>query len=538
LVVAALWIVFAAEEPLHIDELRQTAVYSGDIREWISRSVGMNQPPMEITLGAVWRRLFGSSDYIERLFPVIVGLASIILLSRLSVRFSGRMMAAPIAILAYGLSPLVFRTTVLIRPYALPTFFSLLFLTALINLRNRGPSRLRVISAIASGAGLLFSHALIPFLVSSLAASGLFAMKLRGRSDAHGAAVARRIALSVALVGLFMPIALRVRNPVFFESSFSYSLLERIGDALDAAAAAFRSSMGWAIIPVTLSLVLLMVPTFRPEQNELWWFVALLGIPVGISAVFFATVAPGFSYPDRYLHDIMLTGAIGISLVGSRWASHDPRPKRNLIFGAIGIAIAGSYLALSVPAFRTEVTTERNLDWADGADLVMASVDPGTVILFEPLVPFPSYQPLFYGQPRYLPASHAVSMSRLVVGSGHMLGDGPIAVLLVGSQATTIDPPGWRTEQQGIWELLIPPPTIEYDTVAVLRELDAAITDERYDVVLRIHLAIELAEDGDVETARTTLEGIDRPSADDPQQLFDSYLSKAAERIAVLSEAR
>ncbi|MDF1596980.1 MAG: glycosyltransferase family 39 protein [Acidimicrobiia bacterium] len=533
-IVGVLWVIFAAEEPLHIDELRQTRAYAGGPEQWVGTSWGMNQPPLEITLGAIWRRLFGASDYAERLFPVIVGLLSLILLARLAIRFSGKKLAAPIAILAYGLSPLVFRTTALMRPYAIPTFFSLLFLTTLIDLRDRGPSRLRITSAVVGGAGLLLSHALIPVLVAGVAVLGLFAMKARKQPDSSGAALARRIALGVTLLGLLMPIALRFKNPTFFESPVAYSLSDRLVDAVELTTTAARSNFGWALLPLVLSLVLLMIPSFRPQRGELWWFIALIGIPVGVSAVFFVTVAPGYPYPDRYLHDIMLSGAIGLGLVGSRWETRDRRPWQGLAFGAIGLAVAGSFVTLSIPAFQHEVTTERFLDWAEGTDLIMEHLDSDVVILFEPLVPFPSYQSLFYGQPRYLPDSYVVRMSRLIVDSGHMLGDGPIAVLLVGSQASTIAPPGWRIEQSGIWQLLIPPPAIENDAVAVLEELEAAITDDLYDLVLRMHIAIALAERGDIEEAYSTLEAIDRPAGNDPQQLYDRYTSKVQERIALL----
>ena len=53
-VVAVLWIAFATEEPLHIDELRQLSGYDGGLDQWLETSWELNQPPLEIALGGTW----------------------------------------------------------------------------------------------------------------------------------------------------------------------------------------------------------------------------------------------------------------------------------------------------------------------------------------------------------------------------------------------------------------------------------------------------------------------------------------------------
>ena len=134
--------------------------------------VELNQPPLEITLGGIWRGAFGATDFAERLLRhSSVSVRFLPLLAGLSVVFAGSRMAAPITIMAYGLSPIVYSTTAFIRPYAIPTFFALLFLCSTRWLLKSGPRIATVgLSAIAA-LGLVLAHALVP-LVGSCAGSG------------------------------------------------------------------------------------------------------------------------------------------------------------------------------------------------------------------------------------------------------------------------------------------------------------------------------------------------------------------------------
>ena len=183
------------------------------------------------------------------------------------------------------------------------------------------------------------------------------------------------------------------------------------------------------------------------------------------------------------------------------------------------------------------MTTQTNTDWAEGAQIVKEHTPPGTVVLFEFMNPFPRYQPLFYGQPRYLENSYPVRYARTVVTAGHELNGEPIAVLLAGGARTSVAPVGWRVIDDGHWRLLLPPDDVSGDATAVLAMLDESIADDRLDVAIRLSYAIELARDGAFDRALSVLNRITPPDVPDPQLRFRQYWDAARAQILELQDA-
>ena len=536
-VISVLWIFFSVEEPLHIDELRQLAGYGGGFGTWIAKSWELNQPPLEIVLGGLWRTAFGATDFAERLLPTLFGLGSLALIGRLAVVFSSSAFAAPIAILAYGLSPVILPTTAFIRPYAIPTFFALLYIIAVRRLLEKGARAGTVAFAGIAGLGLLATHALVPTVVAIAVLAALVGRRLLTRRPDVGTAPALAISAAVALLSLVAPVITRLKNPSFFDVRVEYSIGQRITDAIDAVWTSYSGAFGLAGIALLLVLLLLFTKTFRPAQGEVWWFVPLVAISPGITAVFLATVAPGFSFFDRYFHDLLLPGALAAGLVGSRLVTTRWRNTRSRIPLIVGAATLVLYFVPTLVAFHEEVTTQENTDWASGAEMVIDNTEPGTLVLFEFMNGFPRYQPLFYGQPRYLPRSYPIRYPRLVVTAGHDIESESIAVLLAGPARLDVDPPDWRIIDDGNWRLLIPPSELSNDTLAVLQTLDDEITDDRFDVAIRLSLAIEFARTGNFEAARATLDAITPPDVADPQLRFESYWESARDQIEELAKS-
>ena len=117
----------------------------------------------------------------------------------------------------------------------------------------------------------------------------------------------------------------RLKNPSFFDTRIDYGLDERLIDGIEAIWMSYRGAFGVAGVALLVMFALLFTRTFRPVEGEVWWFVPLLAISPGVSAIFLATVAPGFSFFDRYFHDLLLPGAIMVGLIGSRVL--DPQPN-------------------------------------------------------------------------------------------------------------------------------------------------------------------------------------------------------------------
>ena len=529
--VAVTWIVFATEEPFHIDELRQLGGYWGGPGQWLSTSWALNQPPLEVALGGTWRLAFGATDFAERLLPTLFGLGSVGILGYLSKQFAGNRFAPAITILAYGFSPIVLRTTAFIRPYAIPTFFALLFVVAVRSLLRTGPNAKTLTFSGLSGLLLVLTQALVPVMVSLFAVAGLLVRRYVVRENDPGGTSALAVAGITFVASLAMPIITRIKNPTFFETQTPYGLRERFVDSVSAFVSEFDAAFGLAGLALAALVILLLFKPFRPTRGEVWWFIPLAAISPGISAVFFASVAPGFSFFDRYFHDLMLPGALAIGLVGSRLllAPRESWRIPSTIIGAVALAL---YAIPTAIGFHAEVTEQETTDWEQASHLIMENVEPDTVVLFEFLREFPRYQPLFYGQPRYLPTWYQIRLPRAMVTSSHRLGEEPIVVLLAGDTRTSVAPPGWRIVDDGEWRLLIPPNAVARDGAEVLTQLDAAITDERYDVAIRFGLALELARTGHFEAAEAVLAEISPPPGSDPQRRFEQYLESTRLQIA------
>lgn len=432
----------AAEEPYHIDELRQVSAYANDIGEVAQLSIEQEQPPLDAVLNAVAQRSIGVGDVQQRLLSVLFGIGSLALIGALTMRNSFGW-GSPVAVLAMALSPLLVSVTAYARPYALPLFLILALVLSIDIWLDR--------PGFGTGPLIVAISLLLPLsrtVEPNLALAGIVVVLILGRYVfgavwrgtiwvPAGAALA-----ALAFVGVPMIARLRSNLADYTQPAPLWTKLDRLVADLPLALA---DVIPWwpIVIPAILAAV-----AFGPSRKRLaglWWFWVLVIVPVGFAAVFFYQARVSIPYFSRYAFSWWppLAVALGALTSSASVASRQPsgcdeidesadkgvRPPHVVALAIMLITLLGFGLAL-----RDDLSTAGRADWAAASEAIERSTSDETAVIFEHALPIGAYRSQFFGQPRYLDPSRSVMHTGRLIRNPTQVGESqPIALLLEGA---------------------------------------------------------------------------------------------------------
>ena len=413
------------EEPFHIDEIRQVSSYHLPLVEVMRASIGQEQPPLDAWIGALSQRLGGQSDLVQRAPSVLWGVGSLALLARLLLR-SGLRAGAVVAVLGFAASPVIVNVTAYARPYALPTFLMLAFITAAnawLERRSRG-----ALAAMVLVAGLLPAARITEPIVFLASTAAVLWWWQRRRAAAGSARVPMAAAFGgIVLVGL--PYS-RLLYPELSKSTTDHlTSVAQLGRVFTEFGPVLVSATPgwWALMPALAATALLS--DGRKRLLGLWWWWVLLLVPVVFNLVFLAHTKPSQTYFERYTFTLWLPIAVALG------AGIDAAIARRRERGALAWIVIGGcglFLAASLLQLRTDLTNTERPDWRSFSEFITRHTEPGTTILFEHVAPAADWRLRFAGGPRYLPAEwSAPSFSEILQRSRAVHHDASIAVALI-----------------------------------------------------------------------------------------------------------
>ncbi len=140
---------------LHRDAFLYIA--QGDHLSWGFLSV----PPLTAFLGKIVRLVFGDSVFAVRLFPTIIGGASVVFINLIVREMGGRKLAQILASIAFIFSPAFLRSNLLFQPVSLNQFLWLTAFYLIIRLLRTQDPRYWLLLAINFGLGFLTKYSIV-----------------------------------------------------------------------------------------------------------------------------------------------------------------------------------------------------------------------------------------------------------------------------------------------------------------------------------------------------------------------------------------
>jgi hypothetical protein len=494
------------EEPYHIDELRQVRSYDPSWRGVAGEALRQQQPPLDPLIGSVIQKVFGQGHVIQRLHPTILGLGSLVLLSMLLWR-SGLRVGVPVAVLLYGIAPIVVSVTAYARPYALPIFLSLAFLVGG-DLWLREGRRWGAVAAGAAAVLLPLSRAVEPVIFLLVAIAALYLSARRNDRWRRSPWVLLIVAgASVILIAL--PLCLRLRSELAeFTADSSTSLVDRVGRIVEELA----HRLDEAFIVGGLALALLALAFLSPGLNRFlrseWWAWPLIAVPVGFTVAFFLLARSDQPYYPRYGYSWWLPFAIVIGVLADRLF----RDRSTLAVDAATAFLMVLFTAAVANALVEDLTTNAWVDYEPLGEEIEARLDLTTVVLFDDAVVFGAYRAGYAGYERFTAEARLIRTApQIVINPQRVPDDRPFVVVINGPP---VDVPGWaRVEASNRMNLYLPedPGSGRSRAAATLSAFGTALGPGAGSM-LRLAAASLLIQIGDLEQACAevdeTVEGV------------------------------
>lgn len=444
-------LVEAANEPLHMDELRQVQAYGSSFADLVRASFRQTQPPLDALLNAALQRVVGVGDVRQRLLSVFFGTANIALIGLLA-RRAGLGVGALVATAYAALSPVLVSVSAYARPYALPLFLILSFVLVLSNWLQSGGRRWFV-GSLSLAFLLPLSRTTEPMIV--LAVTSLVLLVFAWRIWDSQAARRARQAVVLAWGALAVPGTLTVvfvrKGGVgsFSAQSIDLSRLSRL--VTDVPAVIADQFPAWPLLLVAV----LVVSANRPIRAVIarrWWWWTLLLLPFGFMVAFLLLSRPGIEFFDRYLFSLVPATAL---IVGATAEVASGRGRRSAILRwSAGIIVIGVLSAGSFSTYR-QVVTATNPDFEAAARGIRTGLPRGATIVIETPGPPEVYRHPFWGDQRYLDPAWRVVRTPKLVNFPNVVGrDARFAVLLWGS-APEVDG-WWRVRVDPTFHLYLP----------------------------------------------------------------------------------
>lgn len=428
----------AAEEPYHIDELRQTRYYAASVPEIVRQSFAQEQPPLDPLLNAALQRVVGVGDVRQRLLSVGFGVGSLLTAASLSLRsgFNTRGSVVVVAVMAF--TPLLIGVTAYARPYALPLFLMLVFLWSADSWIERGAKRYALVMMVVAFA-LPLARTIEPTILLVLTALIFGQKAIAGRGEARGPRLRVAAITSVSGVALAaVPLLLRLRQEVADRTaSQGHSVSERLARLTRDLPLAVGEALPYWPLAVVVLVLIGVHPRSREILRRSWWFRVLALTAAGFVALFFLMTPPSQPFFQRYAFTLVpVLGFAAGSLVGSGADADSPWRRAIALATLSGLVlwgVAGTYLALS---------RQSNADWESISRVLAEELPPDTAIVYDAVRGLGQYRTPFAGFPRYTGPDRYIPLTLQIIESPKILqpGENTVVVLLTERR---FDVDGW-----------------------------------------------------------------------------------------------
>jgi len=396
-------------ESLFMDELQQTYLYSNSYYSMIEAAARQQQPPLDYWIGKLFL-LFGNTDFTVRLPAALFGVASVWLLYRIIGRETQPSIAFAAAV-TMAILPYHIYFSQYARPYAIAIFFFLALLHCLQIIANSAEMRWsRYIVLFVVSFCFLMSRTLAPLAVMGaiiLMVVVATTLKYTRYSD-KVPLTTRRL---MAVLGAIM-LALVAYTPFLLNiTQVSGRYLKAKSSMLDTIANGFANfslvpmwqsyitqtePLGWILLPLLIAAYWQAVVT-----NKLFLRFAAILLPVVIVInlfVFQAKVNYTFRppYAIYLLPMILLFAAIGLRGILEK-VPHSKQFAARVSVALLAVLVTGFTLhsTLQFKALR------KVSDWRALAHYFQTPQADQQVLIFGTLNPYSTWEPRFYGFPRY-----------------------------------------------------------------------------------------------------------------------------------------
>ena len=403
-------------ESLFMDEIRQVSYYAHGLGEIVELAASQQQPPLDYWIGHLVFQL-DRSDFAARLPAALFGAASAGLLVLLAARHLGTGPTTALGLL-YALMPFPIYYAQDARPYAIAIFFFLLLLLVLrwaLTASTGVAIRLALVCLVTFL--FLLTRTLAP-LVVVMALGGLLLLWLmlpvpgvRRVPDVEAPIPRGRVLAVLGAMGLGvlldLPFLLRIlelggryaSDPGRVDLAVLGHGLERFTLApFWGALQAQAEPLGWALAGLVAAapIALWLQPPLRRDPFA-WGLLLLLPLTACLHSLVFHAKTDFPLRPPYAIYllplALVLAGMTLRGLLGSL-KTRARRMASLVLIAVVGLAVLPTTLAMK--AYRSKT------DWRGLAELIRTQPTGDHVLIFDALVSDGSWEPTFYGLPRYL----------------------------------------------------------------------------------------------------------------------------------------
>lgn len=411
-------------ESLFMDEIHQVSKYPNSFVQIVQDAAIQAQPPLDSWIGHFVYQI-SDSDYAYRIPAVIFGTCSILILTFLI----SKICTPPIGIISGAilcLMPFHIYFSQEARPYAISMFFLCCVLWALDHLlKTKNLNMVKILGYVLICTAFLYSRSFSPLIVmiTLLIILGIRLIKNwydNGIHDPHTISILATIIAIICSLGLYYPSfkLIMLKNQRYLTTDPSLHLI----DYLIRMVHRFDIQPLWEALvvqtePLTYPMIILAI--FSPYEvlsSKTWktdtiLVHAIILVPIASVLqlmVFQATSDMPFRPPYvEYLLPLMII----LSSAGfyTLWKKLETKPLRYVVILIIILLILKT--AMSAWSFKH---TRKKEDWRGVSQYLTESFDSNHLLIFDALSLYGSWEPTFYGFPRYYRGnSHLISMAKL-----------------------------------------------------------------------------------------------------------------------------
>jgi len=430
-------LIAAAEEPYHIDELRQVRSYDRDLAGVVMASIQQEQPPLDAVLNSLAQKVLGIGDVRQRFLSVLFGVGSLGMIAILTLRSGFTTLGTVSAIGVMSLTPALTGVTAYARPYALPVFLMLSFLVLAGLWLRRGRVWALLLSLIVAGS-LPWSRTVEPVIFLAVTGTLLLVMAIIGDNRQRATwlvgATAAGIAASVPAFSL-------LSGELGDRTASGSSVAERLSRlVLDVPSTISSALPYWPVLGVIV-IVGIALPAARQSLKQLWWWWALVGTALGFVVAFVVLAPPTQPFFGRYLFTWVPPAAVMVGAVVSAAMTH--ASDRWTVTSGLTTVVAGLLVAWGGIVTWQDLSTRSTADWKTVSEILVGDLQPDTAILYDQLRPLGDYRTPFAGYPRYTKDHPRIPLSLSLIQNPSALAPGSNTAVVLLSGGRAVDVPGW-----------------------------------------------------------------------------------------------
>ena len=404
-------------ESLWMDEIRQTSYYANSLTEIIDNAASQSQPPLDYWIGH-FVHFISSADFAVRLPAAIFGAGSVFLLVMLISQICSWPVACGFGIISAFL-PFNLYYSQEARPYAIAVFLFLCILWTLNSIlsEDRNKKLFPVLTLLFFSTFFLYSRSLSPLVVSFslllILISWLFF--LFSKADSNATPKKTHIILSCGAVILALVFYLPSLRIILTKSArfVSDTSLGLNFESLISIIIKFDLMPIWRAYavqsePITYPLLILvsLSPFFGwylglYRKNAIWVFTTLLLPIAGILNIIIFQSKSGLPFRPSYASYLLpLACILGAVSIQGLWSLSAKVKFVHIIRGFFLILVALLIFQTLMSAIDYKAM-RRKPDWRGVSAFLAENYDTGHLLIFDSFSHYGSWEPTFYGFPRY-----------------------------------------------------------------------------------------------------------------------------------------